>query len=61
MEGLEIINPYLATTRQGMKRVFVEKAQEFLNGSKLSRKQRRELARAGAKELMGRVEKHADV
>lgn len=62
MEGLEIINPYLATTRQEMKRIFVNKAQEFLQESGLSRKKRRALAKASAKQLMGKVEKHdADV
>jgi hypothetical protein len=61
MDGIEIINPYLATNRQTMKRVFVGKAQEFLGGSNLPRKKRRELARRSAKELMGKVEKNASV
>jgi hypothetical protein len=61
MEGLEITNPFLATTRQGMKKVFMEKALEFLQGSQLPRKQRRELAKRSAKELMGKVEKNASV
>jgi hypothetical protein len=44
-----------------MKRIFVDKAGEFLSQSRLPRKQRRELARKSAKELMGKVERNASV
>jgi hypothetical protein len=62
MDGIEIINPYEGATKQNMKKILLEKAQEFLAGSKLDRKRRRELARASAKHLMNKLESnHANV